>query len=330
MRSIIIKYLNGQADKNEQKLLLTWLRKSENQKTFRHIKQDWISQNSQLVLPEGSENSWATIQDYILHDCNKKKRVSTNYPLFFKVAAIFLLTISIGTSIFFYTHQPLGIAFTSIVVEEGQICKVILPDSTLVWLNSGSKMTYNNYYNKENRDIKLSGEAYFQVRTNQDVPLIVSSGGLKVKVIGTKFNVNAYQDAQVINVTLEQGQVELFSSESDEIHCVMNVGAMASYNKRTQDFNVSKVNVSRYISWKDGVLNIFDLPLSELVKRLGLRYNQKFSYEKEIANLHFTFSIRNETLNEVIQLMESVAPIKMTQKADLITIELDENRKIKR
>ena len=90
---------------------------------------------------------------------------------------------------------------------------------------------------------------------------------------------------------------------------------------------VSEVNTSRYTSWKDGIINFYNLNLEEVVMRLETRYNQKFEYDAEVKDNLYTFTIKNEPLHEILRLMENITPIKAEQKDELITIKLDKNKK---
>jgi transmembrane sensor len=148
-----------------------------------------------------------------------------------------------------------------------------------------------------------------------------------VKVLGTKFNVSAYPSSANIDVVLESGKVELLSTAVESFQYQLKPGERATFDKSNRGLNVSNVNTAKYTSWKDGMINIYNQPLEELVKRLETRYNQKFRYSETLKDYHFTFTIKNETLDETIKLMEKIAPVKAVQKEDIIEFKLDEKRK---
>ena len=95
-----------------------------------------------------------------------------------------------------------GIKYTSVIADNGQISKVILPDNSVVWLNSGTTLTYDNNYSFNNRNLYLNGQVSLVVKKNEILPLIVAGGNLRVKVLGTRFDVNAYPDDNMIKVIL--------------------------------------------------------------------------------------------------------------------------------
>lgn len=327
MKERIEKYLNGIADKSEQTQLLAWLRNHENRKTFNKHKLDWKNELDVHQLPAGSENSWTAIQDYLLQKKYYSWRQSQKINRFFRVAAVVFFVMGIGSALYFLSNQRADEVFTTVLADNGQISKVILPDSSVVWLNSGSELSYSNLFSKKNRSIELKGEAYFDVTRNEELPLVVSVDEFQVKVLGTKFDVSAYPLSNKISVVLEEGKVELLSSVSKSFHCLMDPGEKATFNKTTKKMRLVRTNTARYTSWKDGTIHIYDQTLEELVKRLENRYNQTFVFEDAVKDFPFTFTIENESLAEVIALMEKIAPIKAKQTDDIIAFSLDKRRK---
>jgi len=329
MKEIIIKYLEGRASEVEQLELLLWLRKRENRKVFNSQKLDWKNSLDKEQLPVGSENSWSIIQDQLLKKSFGRWQNSRKLNMFFRVAAIFFFVISVGSAIYLMAHQEKinPEFFTNVVAENGQISKVKLPDGSLVWLNSGSVIKYNNNFAVTNRAISLSGEAYFQVTKNKELPLVVNSGELQIKVLGTKFNVSAYPELDKIEVVLESGRVDIFNSEVEGFHYRLNPGELAAFNNGQRKLHVSSVNTVKYTSWKEGMIHIYNQTMKELTGRLEKRYNQKFDYDESLKDFHFSFTIENESLDEIIYVMKKIAPIKAIQKDDIIEFKLDEKRK---
>jgi ferric-dicitrate binding protein FerR (iron transport regulator) len=103
-------------------------------------------------------------------------------------------------------------------------------------------------------------------------------------------------------------------------------GELAKFDKTNRRLLISNVNTSKYTSWKEGIINIYNQSLEELTERLEVRYNQKFKLDNEVKNFHFTFTIKNESIDEIIKLMEKISPITAIQKKDTIIFKLDKNR----
>jgi ferric-dicitrate binding protein FerR (iron transport regulator) len=164
------------------------------------------------------------------------------------------------------------------------------------------------------------------VHKNKDLPLIVASQDLRIKVLGTEFSVSAYPDEKDIQVVLEKGKVELNSPVLLNLNQEMKPGELASYDKEKKEMALSTVNTVLFTSWKDGLINIYNLPLTELTKRLEKRYNQKFRIDDEIKDLHFTFTIKNEELSSVLSLMEQITPIDAVQTKNFIELKYNKNK----
>ena len=328
MEDIIIRYLEGRASVTERMQLLKWLRKKENRIVFNRSKVVWKKSQDVNILPKGSEQSWLFIQDQMLQKSFKRWQYSDKVNLLVRIAAIFFFVLSLGGATYFISNQQEREKnqYTQVEAENGQISKVKLPDGSMVWLNSGSKISYNNRFADSNREVKLDGEAYFQVQKDKDLSFVVNSGKIQVKVHGTRFNVSAYPESENIDIVLESGKVQLLSSEVASFQYFLSPGEKASFIKSNNKLNISKVNTIKYTSWKDGILNIYDQPLVELVKRLEKRYNQEFEFDEELKDFPFTFTIKNEPLEEIIQIMEKIAPIKTKQEKNVIVFELDQKK----
>ena len=329
MRTVTYKYLEGSATDSEKAELLQWLRKKENRIVFHSYKLDWRKglKNEQFTV--GGEESWNRLQEKLWQKSYNRWQESRKIQQFFRYAAIFFFALSIGTAVWHFSGQSsrnIQETTTSVIAENGQISKIELPDGSLVWLNSGSEIAYNNFFSAQNREITLTGEAYFDVGKNEDLPLVVDCSGLEVKVLGTRFNVNAYEDNSVAEVVLEEGSVELLNPGAEDAFYRMEPREKVKLNLETRKYNASVVNTRRYTSWREGIQNIYDLPMEELIKRLEKRYNQQFALTPEVKELRYTFTIENEPLEDILKLMERITPIKATQKEEVIRIEIDKDK----
>lgn len=328
MQEIITKYLEGHASKEEQLKLLEWMRDKKNQLDFHRYKLVWKNSLKENQFPGNGEESWNKLQAQLLQKSYNRWQGSWKINQFFKYAAIFFFVISLGGLAYFLSDfsKHTKESFTTVIAENGQISKVELPDGSLVWLNSGSKISYCNNFAYNNRDVNLLGEAYFNITKNEDLPLIVNCEDLQVKVLGTRFNVKAYQRSNYIGIVLEEGAVELLNKQIESFSCKLKSGERARYDKSNMELNVSNVNTTKFTAWKEGVMNVYDQSMERVVKRLETRYNQKFEISDEVKDFHYTFTIQNESLDEIIKLMEKITPIKATQRNDIITFKMDKKK----
>lgn len=328
MKSIITKYLEETATEAEKAALLEWLRKKENRLVFEKHKADWKNGLQPDSFPGDGAEVWNEIQSRLLEKNYTGWQQSRKIGQLLRYAAIFFFLLSIGTVSYVVMHEahtstPLA---TRVIAENGQISKVVLPDGSLVWLNSGSTLTYGNNFAATDRNLHLEGEAYFQIAQNKKIPLVVGCDGLQVKVTGTAFNVTAYPHKNKISVVLEEGSVELTGDKNKTFAYSLRPGELAEFSKTDKRLSVSKTNPYKYTSWKEGIINIYDQTLEEVVERLKNRYNQEFELTEEVKSFHYTFTIKNEPLQDIIGLMEKITPIKAEQNGEVITFKLDKNK----
>ncbi len=331
MKSIITKYLRGKSSDDEQNELLYWIRKEEHLSEFQQIKKDWTDEVVRESVPSEFVNDWRSIQNRMMEELQEAVQRKQRTLNFFRYAAIFLLLIAVPSVVYTllsnWHTNPL--VYTTVAADNGQISKVVLPDSTVIWINSGSTIKYNNEFSATNRDIELLGEAYFKVHKNKDLPLVVSSEDLRVKVLGTEFSVSAYPEEKDIQVILEKGKVELTSTSKANLKQEMNPGELVNFTKANKEIALSKVNPGLFNSWKDGIINIYNVPLKELVVKLEKRYNQKFEVDNEIKDMPYTFTIKNENLSSVLSLMEKITPVTVVQDKNVINLKYNKLKNMK-
>lgn len=165
--------------------------------------------------------------------------------------------------------------FNTLVVPYGKRSVLTLADGTRIWLNSGSKLVYPSHFDKGLREVYLEGQAYFSVTHAEDAPFYVHTKDMEVKVLGTEFDVSAYDDDPYTATVLTKGSVELttqrqtlFGSKKTRI----TPGTRAVFDQDQAVLQTQQVDVQQYISWKDGYLALNVAPLSEIIKKLSRYY----------------------------------------------------------
>ena len=330
MKQIIVRYLEGRASESEQRKLLEWLRKRQNRLQFRSHISAWKKNLGEDEFPGGGKNSWNGIQQALLKRNYWRWQRSRKLQFAFRYAAIFFFMVSVSGAIWYFSgqqNQQIRQPHTNTIAQGGQVSKVELPDGSIVWLNAGSTLSYNNDYSDANRDITLNGEAYFDVAKHEALPLVVHCNGLQVKALGTKFSVAAYMSDSTIDVVLEEGLVALSPPGDQSYKYRLQPGELGRFQKETHELEVQRVDTRMYTAWRKGMISIFDQPLEKVAQRLEKRYDQKFEVSEEVKDFRYTFTIRNESLDKIIRLMEKITPVKAIQRADTIRFEKDNSRK---
>ena len=283
---------------------------------FNEIKNTWALLSSTKEMPVAEKDEMFSRFKERLQPASNTHRIRLNN--LFKYAAIFILGMTITTFLVYLTERKgwLGSKkefIQTVVADKGQISKVILPDSSVVWINSGSKITYNSRFAENNRKIQLVGQAFFHAAHNETIPFVVDVNGFLVKVLGTKFDVNAYSGEKNIRVVLESGRVELHQASDHDFKYTLSPGEMATFNPENKKLTIDKVKPELFSSWKEGVLIFRDKPMAEVLDAIQRRYN--IDIEVKDANIYksvFTARISNEPLDKVLKSMEFSCSVKAT------------------
>lgn len=308
----ILKLITGNVDAEcKQDIYSTVRGDTDAEDIFKKAKITWALMSSTRKMPDYKvEESYR-----VLHARISLRQNSFKFNQYLKYAAVLILAVGISTLTFYLGKQKSdisepGLKYTSVVADRGQISKVILPDSSIIWLNSGTTLTYDNHYSYNNRNLNLSGQAFLEVRKNRDLPLIVASGNLRVKVLGTRFDMNAYPDDDMIKVILESGKVELLNSTNNSFNYKLNPGEMAEYESQSGRMEIKTVESKKYSNWKEGDLVFVDTPMAEVLKSL----ERKFDIEIEVGNSKvyksvFNANFKNESLKEILDYIQFSCPV---------------------
>lgn len=179
--------------------------------------------------------------------------------------------------------------YFTLVVPKGGEYKVVLEDSTEVWLNADSKLKFPNQFSTGIRDVELVGEAWFKVKKDRSCPFLVRLNELDIKVLGTEFNTSAYPNDPTVTTTLVNGLVTVYYKTGITGQQNLLPGDQASYHKKESTIHLETVDVSKFKAWKDGVFVFDNQPLSDVARILGRWYNVQFVIQDEdLKNTRFS------------------------------------------
>lgn len=234
------------------------------------------------------------------------------YQLFSKVAAILLIPALITIALLSYVH------FNSPENEEswaeihsplGSRTKFKLPDGSVGWLNSGSMIKYPINFIKD-RKVEVSGEAWFDVVHINSSAFRVITPYFNVKVVGTQFNVIAYENESTAEVILEHGKV-LLLDKVDHITGELEPDQQLVFNRLTKELVKSHIDSKNYSRWKDGILVFKNVPMSEIARRLERKYNTEIILHGDsLKSSIFRATFLDENIDEICKMLSTVAPIK--------------------
>lgn len=228
-----------------------------------------------------------------------------------------------------------------IATQPGTHSKTILPDGSTVWLNAGSKLTYNKNFNAATREVELSGEAYFDVKKDEHRPFIIHTSAMHIKVLGTAFNVKSYPGDKSSETSLIRGSIEVTMNNRpqekiilrpSEKLVVMNQEEIKKDAGEAKPESLSAITLSRinYVpadstimetSWLDNRLIFRNKLFGELAVELERKYGMTFRFENENAKqLMFDVNFKNETIHQVLRALQLANPFKYAIKNEVIII----------
>jgi transmembrane sensor len=194
-----------------------------------------------------------------------------------------------------------GVLYNTLSTPKGRIYKLLLPDGSKVWLNAASSIRFPTAFTGGQRNVDITGEVYFEVMKNAAMPFHVTvNQGAMIEVLGTHFNVNAYENEERINTTLLEGSVKvksevgsLKSDRTPQTSAVLKPGQQASIHhsqpvphKRELTIH-DNVNIKKVMGWKDGYFGLDDLTLEELMREVERWYDVEVVYEKGVPAKSF-------------------------------------------
>lgn len=198
-----------------------------------------------------------------------------------KIAAVVVVMLIAG--IYFYTQKmnEINLATNTIIVPVGQRANIQLPDGTNVWLNARTQMTYPAYFTGAKREIELNGEAYFEVSHDAEKPFVVHTKSFEVKVLGTKFNVKAYNDTEDFTTALMEGSVEVTNTMNKNNTIRLLPDQKVDYREgRLFRSSIEDYDIYR---WREGLMCFKDIQFIDLIRQFENSYGVSIIIENEKA-----------------------------------------------
>lgn len=305
----LVDHFNAGSKLCDEPELDMWYRLSEeNKHAYENYRSIWLgcTELSQR-MKFNPEIAWTNINKKISAITTTKRRIHNVVYATIGMAASLLITFSLTfyTNIFTFKGTTIQLS-TSL----GSRSSIVLPDGTSVTLNAGTHLEYSfDNFNKI-RDVKFNGEGYFEVAKSKNPFIIHTPNGLKLKVLGTKFNLTAYSEDKTIKTTLIEGKVELNSPDNKTLSLIP--GQMATYDDRTKDLHYTNGLVSHNLGWMDNKLYMDKTSLQEICTILERWYDVKIVIEKSGLGdkIHYTGVLREQTIVDVLDALCKLSEIK--------------------
>ncbi len=249
---------------------------------------------------------------------NRNITIRRIYDYFSRAAAILIFPILIVAIFGLFRQKTVSeneFVSQKITVPSGIRSQIVLPDSTHVWLNSGSSIRYNIPFAKGVREVNLSGEGYFEVTHDPDHPFSVHTNKGWVKVLGTAFNIKSYEEEPEVEVALMEGKLSFTAdNEGKTNEVILRPGERAVFEKN-KGIIIHREPLDKYIAWRYEKLVFDETPMEEVARCLERWFGVKVVLtDPRLKNYRFTTTFENQSLQQVLELLELSSPIKSRYK----------------
>ena len=308
---LIASYLEGKASEDEILMLESWIQESEvNLKYFRQFKNIW---EISFELPVSTDKALSKI----LNQINSGKKQIVYLQILQRIAAVLFIPLLVAflwltAGKNFKNNNP-DIAYHKVVATSGTFSLLELPDGSKVWLNSGASLRYPDKFNKDDRTVFLTGEAYFEVHSDKAMPFFVKTSYFTVKATGTKFNVRAEKNYRTPSVTLVEGKVavqKLNSGNQNDLITILEPNQHMTYDTLSKQITLQTEDPYKHFAWKDGKLVFRNDNILEVARRISLHYNVDIEIKgDEIKKYRYRATFESVPLAELLRLLKISSPI---------------------
>lgn len=317
LQQLIQKYSEGKLSLKEMIELSDQLADKKNSYAEKFLNEDW---KSQLNSEVDSKRNFKALLNQVHHrirleESNKLSQFNW-WHNFQRVAAILIIPLVLSFMAYFYSQSEKTastISYAEIQCPLGVRTKFQLPDGSTGFLNSGSKLKYPVIFTYQ-RSVELTGEGFFDVVSNKEIPFHVNTRNLDIKVIGTTFNVIANDDEKTEEIVLQSGKVDV-SSKSGKHLAVLLPNEQLTLDAQKQTITKRAVIASQYTTWKEGKLVFRNENMRQVASRLSRWYNAEVVVDDPLLDdytFHATFM--DEPLDEVLKLISITTPISYSEE----------------
>lgn len=312
IEEILPRYCSGEATVEECRMVEEWIGQSD--ENYRIVKQmytiDQVMGTVQMESKVDMEKALASVS----RKMSKAPSHITWFTWVQRAAAILFIPLLIAFAIQNFTPSPTEVAqMIEVKTNPGMTTTVDLPDGTKVYLNSESSLTYPSFFSKDKRDVKLTGEAFFEVQKDPEHRFIVSGPHhTQIEVLGTSFNVEAFERDSFISTTLVEGKVRFAYQKNRQPATVdMKPGQKLMYDTTSSQVKLLPTSGETETAWKDGKIIFQATPLPEALRMLEKRFNVTFILSNNrLRGEAFNGSFTNQRLERILEIFKISSNIK--------------------
>ena len=324
--NLVTRFLSGELTPEQQKEFKELLRNDpEKEVLFEELQKIWNSVGSAIPGEQYNlDSEWDQMKNMI-PDLKQKSqveesKVKTRSIIYYtyRIAAVLLVGLLIG---FGLTYGTRLLSHTQIVARD-QPVDVILEDGTLITINRDSRIRIKKKFVTTERKVFLTGEAWFDVARDTASPFVIDAGSALVEVLGTSFNVNAYRENPVVEITVESGVVALTAREEKQEQIVLKAGNGGKYHKQKKELELIPTSDPNQISWKTRDLYFDGSSLQEVVDLINQVYDAHLVISnKALASCQITVTFKDQSLDAILNVLESTLDLEILREGNQIRLE---------
>jgi len=337
--ALLARYLSNECNEKEKRWIQNWIRsKPANERLLKSMEVVWKTPEQQ-VQKSPIKNLWSKVaysagldasfdeqeKPIVLESVpNRADRSFMFHSRTYRIlcyAALLVLAVSIS---YFVTNGfkmiPWHSRMNSVIVDKGTKTTFVLDDGTSVTLDAGSIFNYPKKFDNDVREVHLIGEGFFEVANNPQKPFIVNAGLAVIQVLGTKFDVEAWEHDQTVHVAVVEGKVTLRSNErSSERTVIITDGMSSTLRKNGLPSEPESIDIEKQIGWIQNRIIIDDAPLNKILYHLERWYDIQFVLaDSTVGEEHVTVNIQKKSVEDILELISALTGLDYKRQDNII------------
>ncbi len=314
---LLAKQLSGEASANELMEINSWVDEHPENKSYYEDFKMISREVSKLkdIQSYDEDAAWNKVKEKLIGKVIPLKPKSEFS--FLRIAAAISFIVVAGVAVFLWLSRPVDLLQ---IAAEKDTRDSPLPDGSVAFLNKSSTLSYTYSPLKKERKVKLTGEAYFDVKHEEEKPFIIETNEVIIEDIGTTFNVKAYPDSITVEVYVETGEVAFYTKENPGI--TLTEGQTGVYNRSTKTFAKFMESDTNRLAYKTGVFTFHDTDLESVVASLNKVYEKKVRLKNDVLKTcRLNVSFRNESIEDIVDILAETLGLTITTTENEIILD---------